>query len=170
MTTTKYGRFGPYVGYQCPRARYNAAHSRPYMIAEAAVLPAVRGEVARLRLPVDAVALGDAPDLGAERAALVAQRERLALAFARGGLPEETFTAEDDAIRASIEKLGEREEAETVAPVSPITAEEWDTWSPAELNAYLRAILKRVRLGADMRPLPFTADDWRNPSLRMSTT
>jgi hypothetical protein len=135
------------------------------MIAEAAILPAIREEVARHILP-ELVGLEDAPDLGAERADLVAQRERLALAFARGGLAPDTYTAEDDAIAARIGELGEREEAETVAEVPPIRPEEWDSWAPADLNAYLRATLRRVRLGADMRPLPFTADDWRNPAAR----
>ena len=165
MTRTKYGTFGPYIGYQCPDGRYDAAHPRPYMISEAAILPAIRAEVARHILP-PAVAMGDAPDLGAERAELVASRERLALAFARGGLPEETYTTEDGALAERIAALADREERETIADVPPITAEEWGTWTPADLNAYLRATLRRVRLGADMRPLPFTPDDWRNPAAR----
>lgn len=154
---------GRWASYTCRRAAELPDHPRPFSVSEAAILPAIRAEVSRHILPLS-VTLGDAPDLAAERADLVGQRERLALAFARGGLPEDTYTAEDVALAERIDALADREE--TAVDVPPITDAEWETWAPADLNAYLGATLRRVRLGADLRPLPFTADDWRNPAAR----
>ncbi len=54
-------------------------------------------------------------------------------------------------------------EAETVVEVPPVSAEEWETWAPGDLNAYLRAILRRIELGPDLRPVGAV---WRNPALR----
>jgi hypothetical protein len=127
-------------------------------VTEAAVLPWVRAEVEHLSLPVDAVQLGR--EATAERADLIAQRERLALGYARGGLAQATYEAEDGALVARLAALGDTEEA---AAVSPIRPEEWGTWTIADLSTYIRSILDRVTLGADMRP---TGATWRNPALR----
>lgn len=146
------------VNYRCQRAYTAAAHPRPYCVSERAALPWVRAEVEHLRLPVDAVQLGR--EAGAERAELVTQRERLALGYARGGLTQATYETEDGALVARLAELGDTEEA---AAVSPILPEEWDTWTPADLDRYMRSILERVDLGTDMRPVSAT---WRNPALR----
>ena len=48
----------------------------------------------------------------------------------------------------------------------PIRPEEWETWTPRELNRYLRAILSAIALDpATFQPV-LTADDWRNRALR----
>ena len=148
------------------RSAYRCAHGNrtgrlahgPLFVTEAAVVPWVRVEVEHLRLPVDAVQMGR--EATAERADLIAQRERLALGYARGGLAQATYEAEDGALVALLAALGDTEEA---AAVSPIRPEEWDSWTPADLNAYIRAILERVTLGPDLRPVSAV---WRNPALR----
>jgi hypothetical protein len=146
------------VNYRCQRAYTAASHPRPYSVSEAGVLPWVRAEVEHLRLPVDAVRMGR--EAAAERADLIAQRERLALGYSRGGLTQATYEAEDGALVARLGELGDTAEAATVSPIRP---EEWDTWTPADLNRYIRAILSSVTLGPDMRPVRAL---WRNPALR----
>ena len=144
--------------YYCANGPRDRAHHPRYTVRECDLLPWVKTEVARLRLPVDAVEL--ATEHVAERADLTGQRERLALVFARGGLLEDVYTAEDTALEERIAALGD---VDTIAPVSPIRPEEWDTWSTADLNVYLRSILRYVKLGPDMRPVEAP---WRNPKLR----
>jgi DNA invertase Pin-like site-specific DNA recombinase len=149
---------GKQVGYWCRKAHSDPGHSRPYVVSERFLLPWIKAELSHLRLPVDAVQLGR--EATAERADLTAQRERLALGYARGGLTQATYEAEDGALVVRLAALGDTEEA---AAVSPIRPEEWDTWTPADLNAYVRAIVREIRLGSDMRPVSAL---WRNPALR----
>ena len=139
---------GRQVGYYCRKAHNDPTHPRPYVVSERFLLQWIRAEVERLRLPVDAVKLG--LEATAARAELGAQRERLALAFARGGLKQETYEAEDGALVARLAELGDTEEA---AAVSPIRPEEWGTWSAVDLGSYIRSILRSVTLGRDMRPV-----------------
>jgi len=163
FTTSQYGRFGPYVGYQCPRGRYSATHPRPYMVAEVAVLPLVRAEAARLRAPE--VVTVDAPDLEAERAGLEGRKVRDADMYELGGIGPEDYRRRLAAIRDALAAIDRRAEAETVLPVPP--AIDWEAWPPAELNRILRALFDRVQLGPDLRPLPhpdgfaWTMPEWR---------
>lgn len=150
-------------GYRCTLGNRigREAHGAVW-VSEAAVLPWVRAEVERLRLPVDAVML--AADNAAQRDALAARLERandlFVLGPKDGGWTRERRDAEADAVAAELDSLGD---AEAVVGVSPIRPEEWDTWTPGDLNAYLRAILRRVDLGPDLRPVSAV---WRNPALR----
>jgi DNA invertase Pin-like site-specific DNA recombinase len=146
------------ANYTCRQAHNDSSHSRPYTVGERLLLPWLKAELAHLRLPVDAVTMGR--EASAERADLVTQRERLALGYARGGLTQATYEAEDGALVARLAELGDTEDA---ADVSPILPEEWDTWTPGDLDRYIRSILERVDLGPDMRPVSAT---WRNPALR----
>ncbi len=57
---------------------------------------------------------------------------------------------------AELDKLGAAE------AVVAIPAVDW-TWPPAELNAVLRAIIVRVDLGPDLRPVSAL---WRVPGWR----
>ena len=158
LTPEGRGRWGT-PAYRCAHGnRIGREAHGPMFVTEAAVLPWVKAELARLRLPVDAVKLGQ--EASAERADLEAQRERLALAFARGGLKQPAYEAEDGALAARLAEIGDTEEA---AAVSPIRPEEWDDWTPADLGSYIRSILRSVQLGVDMRPVSAL---WRNPALR----
>jgi hypothetical protein len=51
---------------------------------------------------------------------------------------------------------------ETVA-VGDVDLDGIETWAPADVNRIIRAILARVELGPDMRPVSAV---WRNPALR----
>jgi DNA invertase Pin-like site-specific DNA recombinase len=162
----KWGR----VAYRCTRGnRLGRDVHGPCWVAEASVLPWVRDELARLRLvdpetgePIDAVTL--AADNAAQRDALAGRLDRAnemyVLGPKAGGWTRERRDAEAAAVAAELERLGD---AEATLGVSPIRPEEWDTWTPADLGSYIRAILRSVTLGPDMRPLEAL---WRNRKLR----
>jgi DNA invertase Pin-like site-specific DNA recombinase len=132
------------------------AHGR-IVVPEAAVLPWIRDEIAHLRIP-DAVTL-DA-DNAAERERLAGRLERANELFVigpkSGGWTRERRDAEAAVVTEALDRLGA---TEAVAKVPPV---DW-TWPVPELNAYLRAILLRVDLGPDMRPV---WAEWRNRALR----
>jgi DNA invertase Pin-like site-specific DNA recombinase len=147
---TRYGKFGPYVGYQCPRARFSTTHPRPYIVSESVMLPLVKAETARLRAPETVTV--DAPDREAERAELEARMERTNELYIAGRINRERSDAEAAAVRDGLAAIERRAEAETVLPVPP--AIDWDAWTPAELNRVLRALWGRIQLGPDLRPTP----------------
>jgi DNA invertase Pin-like site-specific DNA recombinase len=160
---TRYGKFGPYVGYQCPRARFDATHPRPYIVAESVMLPLVKAETARLRAP-EAVTV-DAPDLEAARADLEARRARIVDMYELHDIERDDYQRRMAAVRDGLAGIERRAEAETIVPVPP--AIDWGTWTPGELNRVLRALFDRIQLGADLRPLPYpdgfawTMPEWR---------
>lgn len=163
LTGTRY-RNGPqalYTAYKCYMARTVPDHG-PGSVPERAILPWVRAEVERLRLPVDAVQL--ATDNAERRAALAGRLERAnemyVIGPTQGGWTRERRDREVAAVAKEITTL---DATETIIGVEPIRAAEWDTWTPADLNSYIRAILERVELGPDMRPVRAL---WRNPELR----
>jgi hypothetical protein len=128
-------------------------------------MPWIREEVERLRLidpetgePIDAVQI--AADHAAERAALAGRLERANDLYIAGRIPPERYEREAEAVRVDLERLGD---AEATLGVSPIRPEEWQTWTPADLGAYVRSILRSVTLGPDMRPV---AAVWRVPEWR----
>jgi DNA invertase Pin-like site-specific DNA recombinase len=162
-TATRYGKFGPYIGYQCPRARFDAAHPRPYIVSESVMLPLVKAETARLRAPETVTV--DAPDLEAIRAELEARMERTNELYIAGRISRERSDAEAAAVRDALAAIDRRAEAETIVPVPPVI--DWDSWTPGELNRVLRALWDRIQLGPDLRPLPYpdgftwTMPEWR---------
>jgi hypothetical protein len=122
-------------------------------VSEAAIMPWMRDEIAHLRI-VDAVTL--ATDDAAERDALAAEKARILRQNAKGYITEAELDAGMEEITAALDRLGT---ADVIARVPPV---DW-TWPAAELNAYLCAILVRVDLGPDMRPV---SAEWRNRALR----
>ena len=160
-TRTKYGRFGSYIGYQCPRGRYSATHPRPYMVGEAALLPLVRAETARLRAP-EAVRV-DTPDLEAERAELEARRARILDMYEADHIDRDDRERRLARVRGAIAAIERRAEVLTVLPVPP--AIDWETWTPAALNCVLRALFDRIELGPNLRPTQdgfvWTVPEWR---------
>jgi DNA invertase Pin-like site-specific DNA recombinase len=162
---------GRWVSYGCRIARDAASHPRPWNIAEGKVLPAIRDEAAHLRPidpatgePVDAVTL--TADNAAQRDALAGRLERAAEMYVlgpdKGGWTRERHAAEVTAVTAELGRLGD---AETVVAIPAI---DW-TEDPRSINATLRAIFDRVKLGPDLRPLPWpegfawTMPAWRAP-------
>lgn len=157
-TKTKYGTYGPYVGYQCFRGRYDPAHPRPYMVHESRILDWARGEAARLRMPFDQVTLGARN--AADRAELKAQRVELSKAalddVLKRVLDKEAVAREAARIDAELEQLDDQE------AIVQVPALDWGT-SPASVNEVLRAMWRYVQLDADMKPI--TAD-WVKPEWR----
>jgi hypothetical protein len=127
----------------------------PGSIPEKRILPWVRDEVSRLRVP-DAVTM--AVDNATQRAALAGRLERANELYIAGEISRDRHAAEVTAVTAELDRLGD---AETVVAVPAI---DW-TWEPGQVNAVLRAILERVELGSDMHPLEamWTVPEWRRP-------
>jgi DNA invertase Pin-like site-specific DNA recombinase len=140
--------------YYCPAGHRDGSEIHGKITAtEAAILPFVRAEVARLRLP-DAVTM--AADNAVQRDALAGRLERAHEVYVAGAWTRERHAAEVAAVTAELDRLGD---AETLVAIPAI---DW-TWAPRDVNAILRAILERVELGPDLRPVSAV---WRNPELR----
>lgn len=152
--TTKYGSYGPYVSYQCFRGRSVVDHPRPYMVSEAALIDWVKDQAGRFRVPQGQTAVDDGAE--ARRAELSEQRRRLAMAFARGGLQDEDYAAEDARLTADLEAIEDRA-AMRIIPLSI----DWRATPDAAINRVLTTYWRSVQLGADMRPL---AADWKIPA------
>ena len=153
LTKTKYGSYGPYIGYQCFRGRHDPAHPRPYMVSEASILAWARVEAARLRTP-ERVRLAD--ENRDRRTELAGQRERLGWAVTDGLLDREQAQLKAAEIGAEMERLADQEQ------VVDIPTLDW-SWEPAELNAVLRSLWERVELDANLRPV---RAEWRVPEWR----
>jgi DNA invertase Pin-like site-specific DNA recombinase len=154
---------GRQVGYYCRNAHNDPGHSRPYVVSERLLLPWIREEVAHLRPvhpetgePVDAVAL--ASGNATARDALAGRLERAHELYIAGAITRERHDREAAAVAAELDRLGD---AEAVVAVPAI---DW-TWDTRSVNAVLRAILERVDLGPDMRPVSavWTMPEWRAP-------
>jgi DNA invertase Pin-like site-specific DNA recombinase len=152
-TKTRYGSYGPYVGYQCYAGRHDPAHARPYMVREGAILEWAKAEAARLRAP-SAVQLAE--QNGEQRAALEAQRERLGWAVTDGLLDRDQAKTRAAEIDAALEQL---DDAERIVEVPRL---DW-SWPAPTVNGVLRALWVDVQLDADLRPVKAT---WRLPEWR----
>jgi DNA invertase Pin-like site-specific DNA recombinase len=155
FTKTKYGRFGPYVGYQCPRARYTADHPRPYMVSEAVVLPWIRAEADKYVLPDEVEKAG--PDADALRAELEAERAHVTRLALVPGVDLETVKTRLASIDERIAAIVDEAVVEELGPI------DWDDTPPAELNAVLRAYWKHIQLDEAMRPVKA---EWRIARMR----
>lgn len=141
-----------YDAYLCWRGRYDAQHSRPFMVSENAIMPWIRDEVARLRLPETV----DMPIDGPRIEDLEGKRARIVEAFIDGLIDK----AERD---RRLEAIGdELARAEAVTAVVSVPTIDWD-WPPETLNRVLRTLLLRVALGRDLRPI---SADWAVPEWR----
>jgi DNA invertase Pin-like site-specific DNA recombinase len=145
---------GRWAAYQCRRARDLPDHPRPFAVSEAFVLPWVKEEAARLRVPGD-VAVGE--DATAERTAIEAKRRRVVVAFLDGLIDR----VERDERLAGIEEEAEKIERRQIVGVIPAVI---DFGRPvAKVNAALRALWERVDLGPDLRPV---SAEWYVPEWR----
>lgn len=155
VTKSKYGTFGPYVRYQCFRARYEAEHPRPYMVTETILLPWLMDEAARLDPPGE----DEAPavvDVAERRAGIEETFRRVSRAYAAGGLTDSEY---DDARRQRDDDLAGLDGLPVYAEIEPV---DW-SWQPETLNRVLRALWEYVQLGPDLRPV---RAEWRIPEWR----
>jgi len=158
MLTGTRDRGGRRVRYSC---RLGTALPHPRIsVSEHLLMPAIREEVDRLRLPVDAVKM--AAENTARRDALAARLERAHELYVAGDWKRERHAAEVAAVTAEVDTL---ETTEAVAFVPKIRPEEWETWAPGDLNRYLRAVLETIPLDpVTFQPVPPAV--WRNSALR----
>jgi DNA invertase Pin-like site-specific DNA recombinase len=148
---TKYGTYGPYIGYQCYAGRHDPDHPRPYMVSERLILDWAIVEAARFRAP-DRVMIGKVD--AAKRAALDAERERIGWAVVRGAIPQAAGDARLDEIDAELDALAD------VEAVMDVPSIDWQRTPPHAINAVLRALWDYVQLGDGMRPVRAA---WRLP-------
>ena len=145
-------------GYYCRFGHWRRADVHPAglpaFVREEAVLPAIKAEAARLRVPFDAVAMGE--DDSSARDSLAERKRRLGLAFAAGALDEPTFRAELAAVEASVDRI---EAAAAVVELPPL---DWDA-PTGTVNAALRALFECVQLAPDMTVAEIR---WRVPEWR----
>jgi hypothetical protein len=154
-TTSKYGTFGPYVSYQCPRGRYTADHPRPYMVGEAALMPWVRAEADKYVLPDEIETRG--PDADAQRAALEAERRHATELALVPGVDLATVGARLAAIDERIAAIVDEPSIEELGPI------DWQNTPPSALNRQLRAYWRSIRLDDHLRPVEA---DWRIARMR----
>jgi DNA invertase Pin-like site-specific DNA recombinase len=152
-TRTKYGSYGPYIGYQCFAGRHDPAHSRPYMTSEAPILEWARTEAARLQTPS---AVEVAEQNGDRRAALEAQRERLGWAVADGLLDRDQAKERAGEIDAALEQLDD------AARIVEVPSLDW-SWPAPQVNATLRTLWSYIELDKQLRPV---RAEWRVPHWR----
>lgn len=141
-------------GYWCTRGQRDPDHGKPYSISESRILPWIKAQAARLRVPDElAEVLVDADgatyDDGPQRAALEAMR---------GIVADSTIAAAFADLDAERERHGER--ARRLVEVPP--ALDW-TWSTEAVNAWLRAAFEYVQLGSDLLPVdakPLVPEWW----------
>jgi DNA invertase Pin-like site-specific DNA recombinase len=145
-----------WVAYHCPLAASSASHPRPFSVAETRVLPWVREEIAHTNLSGDRAA--EMAEGTAAREALAARLERARELYIEGALTRERYDREARDVAASLDALGD---AVVVADLGNLD-ELW-TWAPEDANRVLRAVLERVDLGPDLRPVSAV---WRNRALR----
>jgi hypothetical protein len=137
----------------------NGAHDRErhprYAVREADVLPFVRDEIARLRVPFDAVRMAEDDD--ATRKALEDRRRAVGEALEVRAYSKEEAVTRIEAIEAELAALDDR------AAAIDLTTVDWENDDPAAINAYLRAYIEKVLLDENMRPVDAV---WRVPEWR----
>lgn len=155
-TMTAMDRRSPRV--TCYRARQDPNHPRPFGISEAKLLPVLKAEAARLRVPrrVESTVADEAA-----RTALAARREGIGDAYAAGAYGR---IGSDEAKARMAARLEEIDAAEdqlvAAAQVIEVPPVDW-TWPPRDINRHLRLIWERVELGPDLMPARFV---WRLPA------
>ena len=146
---------GEFLAWRCHRADVVPGHPRPFGIAEAAIMPAIRAEAARLRVPPEPVRLAE--ERSADLAALDERRARLVDALEAGTLTRadvEPRLAAIEAARAAIEAI--------TTGVDVPQAVDW-TWPADVLAAVLASLWRRVTV--DMATGTIEAD-WIVPQWR----
>jgi len=141
----------------CRVAHNNASHSRPYVISEAKLLPAIKAEGAHYRAPADEYT---DTDRTAELAVLQADRTRIQKMTARGMLDMDEAEAMLRENKTQTDALSADAQRRELPQAIPWGAE------PAILNAALRAsVWTSIQLGPDLLPVGFVwrFPDWRRP-------
>jgi DNA invertase Pin-like site-specific DNA recombinase len=141
------GRTG--VSYQCYTAIRDPNHPHPGSTPESFVLPWIKAEAARLRLPK----AGKIGDSDARVIELTERKRRLALTFADGALDEPTYRTQLSALEGELQTL---DLAERIIDIPKL---DWSR-TPEYINGVLRTLWRYVELDAAMHPV---RAEWRLP-------
>ena len=149
MSPTKM-RMPDQTRWYCRVGAADATHNRPYGITERKVLPWIKNEAARLRLPSE-VEMGS-------NAEYDDSEQRRGLEQMREAIGEDAYrlaVANLDATRAE-----HGDQARTVVDVPP--GVDW-SWTAEVLNTALRALFDHIQLGDDLMPVraEWTVPEWR---------
>lgn len=153
MTGSRYqnGSDPEYTTYRCIGGRTDVAHRRQ-SISERRLLPWIKAEAARFRIPAARVQVRERDERG--RLALDERRRRVISNFEDGLIDK----AERDAkIMVIVEQFERMDTRDTIVDVTPL---DW-TEDPKAINAHLRVLWNRVELDADLQPV---RADWRLPA------
>lgn len=130
-------------------------HSRRKYRAITQLMPWVRDEAARLRVP-EAVSVEVTAD-EAERAALEAKRERIVDAYMDGTIAKADRDRRLEAVDAALRQLAVRDEIEALPTI------DWDNDPPDAINTVLRTLWEYVELDENLDPV---RAQWRVPQWR----
>ncbi len=142
------------VVYRCLAGRTSTAHGR-LNISESKLMPWVKAEAARFRIPFEQVQVQERDD--GRRLELEARRQRVIDNYEDGLIDK----AERDGKLVKIgDELVNLDASERVMEVPP--AIDW-SWEPKAVNGVLRALWDHIELDPDMRPV---RAEWRVPEWR----
>jgi len=153
MTGARY-RNGPdptYTVYRCIGGRTDVKHVRQ-SVSERKLLPWVKAEAARFRVPVDQVEVE-----------LRDESRRLELEARRNGLLDLVGTFDKAEIQRRVARVDDEiaqlgsTQALRVVP----QAIDWETWTPKDINAVLRVYWEYLELDEQMQPV---RAEWRLPA------
>lgn len=139
----------------CPVGLTDPSHPRPTGVSQDKLMPWVRAEAARLRVPGDTLEAEQRDE--AARTALMAKRGRLLDAYEAGMVDRDDFQRRTQRVIDEIEALDRRTVALAIPP-----AIDW-TWPPDRLNPVLRALWQSIALGPDLLPV---SAEWAVPEWR----
>jgi DNA invertase Pin-like site-specific DNA recombinase len=150
-------RNGPQLGYtvyRCIAGRTNGEHGR-LSVSERKLLPWVKAEAARFRVPFEQVEIRDRDE--SRRLELEGRRQRVIDNYEDGLIDK---AERDDKLLKIGDALAGLDAADRVLDVP--AAIDW-SWEPKAVNGALRALWDHVELDADMRPV---RAEWRVPEWR----
>lgn len=161
LTGSRYrnGSDPAYTAYKCHVARTMPGHGLS-AVPEKRILPWVMAEAARLRPPFDAVEVER--ERHVERDRLEARRIVIADMYeASGPTWRGEYQRRMATVKADEERLDTKEVATAVLAIPD--AIEWQTWTPEQINAVLRAMWDHVELDTTMRAVSaeWTVPEWR---------
>lgn len=142
--------------YRCTVANRTGRETHgPGWTTEAVLLPWIKAEAARFRVPADAHEIDVANDDARQR--LDAKRARIVESYIEGLFDKAERDRRLASIDADLERLPVHRSGHQEIPQSI----DWDAWPPAAINAVLRTYWNAIILGPDLLPV---RADWKLPA------
>jgi DNA invertase Pin-like site-specific DNA recombinase len=144
-------RYDGVTTYYCSRSYRVPGHGKT-TVREAALMPAIQAEAARLRTPK----VVEVEERTARHGILEAKHARIVESYVDGVIDKSTRDKMLTAVAGELDRLG----AET--RILEVPTIDWAS-EPARLNTLLRALWERVELGPNLMPVRFvwTVPEWR---------